>query len=543
MGLLFRLLTVLAYVGAFLMIVSNTGPGKDFLGRRGWLVALVVMVLMSVFAIPAARHWLARSTPQSRIGLVIFGVVPTILLVVGTVLLLPPVYQTAALRMIFLVVVCSLPAILYYLFMATKKYSLFNEFITNLDRLGLLNPKRLPPALIPAGLADETESERKNRIMTYLQKFESVYGSIPTDLGGVVLDATDTSQRIIDPRMQKTDSSGFASLFTFDTTVPVLLATALIGLGWLITLPPWQGSRPTKTGPLPVAAVAAPPQATDAGGRPSGEWLNAFIPERNPVQFAFMGAYFFSLQMLFRRYVRRDLRASAYVSVSLRIILSVIGTWVVIAAVTFLPTQSLRQNASDLDRLLVLGFVIGVFPRVAWQIVQAAVKRFTGAALLLPSLQAQLPISDLDGLTVWHEARLEEEDVENVPNMATVDLVDLMIDTRFPAERIIDWVDQAILYTHLGPEKARAEQLTRREILRIHGIRTASGLVEAFYQSRQRTDRDEFEKILDGEGRSPMRSLIDALATNPNLKLIQTWRGVGVHSAADAAGRPRALAS
>jgi hypothetical protein len=191
----------------------------------------------------------------------------------------------------------------------------------------------------------------------------------------------------------------------------------------------------------------------------------------------------------------------------------------------------------------VLGFVIGVFPRVAWQIVQAAVKRFTGAALLLPSLQAQLPISDLDGLTVWHEARLEEEDVENIPNMATVDLVDLMIDTRFPAERIIDWVDQAILYTHLGPEKRRADRLTRREILRAHGIRTASGLMEAFYRSRQRPDREEFEKILDGEGRSPMRSLIDSLGTNPNLKLVQAWRGTGVYPAVAETAGPRALAS
>jgi len=194
------------------------------------------------------------------------------------------------------------------------------------------------------------------------------------------------------------------------------------------------------------------------------------------------------------------------------------------------------------DRLLVVGFVIGVFPRVVWQVVQAAVKRFTGAAVLLPSLQAQLPISDLDGLTVWHEARLEEEDVENIPNMATADLVDLMIDTRFPAERIIDWVDQAILYTHLGPEKEEGDKPRQRDLLRMHGIRTASALVEAFYRSEQRNERQAFEKILESEGRSPMRPLVDALATNPNLKLIQTWRGIGSYPVAEAAG-PRAMAS
>jgi len=312
---LVRLLSVLAYLVAVLVIVSNTTAGQTFITRRWWIVALVVAALLSVLALPAARRWVARSTPQSRVGLVIFGIVPVVLLAVGTVLLLREEYQKAALRMIFLVVVCSLPAILYYLFMATKKYSLFNEFVTNLDRLGLLNPRRLPPQLIPSGLADETERERKNRILTYLQKFEAVYGSLPTDLGGVVLDATDTSEIIIDPRLRKTDPTGLASLFTFDTTVPVLVATALLALGWLITLPPWQGDRPTGKSRSAVA-VTVSSGATQPGRTPSvdgkaaagtaaDDWLRAFTPERNPVQFAFLGAYFFSLQMLFRRYVRR----------------------------------------------------------------------------------------------------------------------------------------------------------------------------------------------------------------------------------------------
>ena len=64
-----------------------------------------------------------------------------------------------------------------------------------------------------------------------------------------------------------------------------------------------------------------------------------------------------------------------------------------------------------------------------------------------------MPVSDLDGLTVWHEARLEEEDIENIPNMATTEIVDLMLSTRFPPDRIIDWVDQAIFFTHLGPDE------------------------------------------------------------------------------------------
>src|SRR6185369_10887506 len=203
------------------------------------------------------------------------------------------------------------------------------------------------------------------------------------------------------------------------------------------------------------------PQTKDKNGEedaPRGlspKWLGAFTPESTPVHFAFLGAYFFCLQMLFRRYVRRDLRASAYVSVALRIILAVIGTWVVVATAAALPTSWLgsRDSAEYSSRLLVLGFVIGVFPRVAWQIIQKITKDTFG--FFLSSLKTELPVNELDGLTVWHEARLEEEDIENIPNMATADIVDLMLNTRIPSDRIIDWVDQAILYTHLGPEEKK----------------------------------------------------------------------------------------
>ena len=46
------------------------------------------------------------------------------------------------------------------------------------------------------------------------------------------------------------------------------------------------------------------------------------IPTRNLL--GFLGAYFFSFQMLFRRFVRRDLSSNAYVAASMRIIMAVL---------------------------------------------------------------------------------------------------------------------------------------------------------------------------------------------------------------------------
>ena len=145
--------------------------------------------------------------------------------------------------------------------------------------------------------------------------------------------------------------------------------------------------------------------------------------------------------MLFRRYVRADLRGNAYIAVVMRIFLAVIGVWVISSAGRAAGWQGTSQ-------MLLLAFVIGVFPNVAWQVIRGATSKMF--KVVLPSLESGMPLNCLDGLTVWHETRLEEEDIENVHNMATADIVDLLVDTRIPAGRIVDWIDQAILLTHLG---------------------------------------------------------------------------------------------
>lgn len=173
-----------------------------------------------------------------------------------------------------------------------------------------------------------------------------------------------------------------------------------------------------------------------------------------------------------------------------------------------------------------LAFAIGFFPPVAWQLVRQSLKTVSG--LFLPATDSQLPLSELDGLNVWHQTRFEEEDIEIIPNMATADIVDLLLNTRIPPDRIIDWIDQAILYTHL-PEEQTAHY---REKLRQQGIRTASEFLYAYERSGCQNDTARFEAILPSErdGRSPVRGLAMALFTNPNLCLIQAWRGLAIGS-------------
>jgi hypothetical protein len=345
----------------------------------------------------------------------------------------------------------------------------------------------------------ETEVAHERRIVTYLDKVEAVYGRLDQHFAQSVVEGLRESTKAMDLTIPRSHS-----VFTTETSIPVLVATMLIALGWLVTMPP---------------SVPATEHVR----------LGIFSAVRTPVYFAFLGAYFFSVQMLFRRYLRRDLHPGAYTSVTLRIILAVIGTWV--AVEVFYPLSQANVAAAQAgaaqdslvnQSLLYIGFAIGVFPSVVWQMLATTGKRF-GAFIRLPSMRNELPLSDLDGLTIWHEARFEEEDIENIPNLATADVVELLLHTRIPPDRIVDWLDQAILYTALGAESPKS---SKRAVLRAQGIRNAVGLMEAYRKSIVRDDTDALEKLLPGSGRSVIRTLVDTVDTNPNLRLVEAWRGM-----------------
>ena len=460
-------------IGAFIALSNQTS--RIFIFRWWWAILLPTAVVGTVLAIPPIRKRLEHQKASFRAGLFIFGVIPLLLALIGSVTVLPQRYQLIALRSVILVTVCLLPAVMWFLFIAARKASLLNGFLANLYRLGLLSPAPRSSSASPA-----TDPAHDQRLMSYLQKFESVYGRLSPSVRDSVL------KKGISPYK----ASDVTSLIGQSTTVPVMLSTILIALGWLVTLPPAQ----------------VPHTITDAS-----TWAHAIEPTATPVTLAFLGAYFFSLQMLFRRYVRNDLGGSAYVAVSMRIVLAVIGTWVVMVA-------SLQLGLATEGQLLVIGFVIGVFPQVAWQIIQTAFRKTT-SFIRLKSMESDLPLSDLDGLTVWHEARLEEEDIENIPNMATTDLVELFINTRFPPERIIDWVDQAILYTQLG-----AENKGFRDVLRLQGIRTATSFLEVSAAIKKQQEQSAADDTTSANAMEFASSLAAALSTNSNLALVQRWR-------------------
>jgi hypothetical protein len=265
---------------------------------------------------------------------------------------------------------------------------------------------------------------------------------------------------------------------------PIFIAATLLVLGWVLVLPVVNPSN----------AVA------DASS------VASFLtPRHTTYVFGFLGAYFYAINLIARRYVRGDLRPKAYGSISVRILVVLILSWVL--EVAFKPD----------DWVFVAAFIVGIVPETFFTLVaetrRAALGKITRGALREPH-----PLTRLEGIDLYDRSRLQDEGVNNVEALAHHDLVELMLATRIPVPRLVDWVDQAILYLHTVNKDGND---IGRDHLRSCGIRTASDLIAVH------EDDDLWQVLLSGDVVQPPRRLdlvVKAIVDDEWMADVMTWR-------------------
>jgi len=277
---------------------------------------------------------------------------------------------------------------------------------------------------------------------------------------------------------------------------PIPLATIVLAFGWILAL-------------LPVKSDPPPASLTDVA--------LSFAPQANTVAFGFLGAYFFAINLILRRYARDDLRPKAYSTITVRVIVAVLLGWLVKVVAPDWP----QIGAA----LLVVAFLIGIVPETFLTFLQEIyrakwIRRFTS------EIEEPVPLKNLEGIDLYDRARLLDEGIANIEALANHDLIDLLLETRIPAARLIDWMDQAILHLHarLSPGLHNA--------LRRAGIRTASDLVTVDGKHRgalistlvrsMNAEKSELEKVLE--------VLVASLRDDEWMEYIRNWRtGSAVH--------------
>jgi hypothetical protein len=416
-----------------------------------WTVITTIAIVLVAGLI--TLRFLANKKPQARIASNTVNVLVMVLIFLAPALVLASPHRSLLFKVTILVYLSSLPAALYLIFIASKGRSLWEEYVINLWRLRVDAPENLPmppPAstwhskwreLHPNWDGERIRVEAPRTGRMYQEKFEGVFGPLQYD----------------------GDSVKITGLVR-EALVPVVLATIVITFGWLLVMQPES-----------VFNVEFMLDPSDSPGAPL-----------KSIKFGFLGAYFYVIQMLVRRFFQNDLKTAAYVHSTLRILMVCLLVWAVEMACDGMP-----GGGPDADARAALAFVIGVFPQVAWQVLTTFLKKTFRR--VVPSLEQEYPLSDLDGMNIWYQSRLLEEGIEDQQNLATAALVDVMLNTRVPVERLVDWIDQSLLILHLGrgvterrelsksPSKQNGSKTaaqSRVRTLRGYGIRTATDLQE-----------------------------------------------------------------
>jgi hypothetical protein len=338
--------------------------------------------------------------------------------------LLGPYWRMALAELLLVALLAVVPGWLYLEFVIHRGQGLYDEYVLNLFRLHIDEYRNLPAPPQHTSYYLPWQAEHKklrtsSKDNLYRRKFEAVYGP-----------ASVSTKALLGRR-----HDGWRQLAR--TFGPVVLATVVLCLGWALTFQP-ELLRQAADG---AATVPVRAQLATA-----------------PLQFGFVGAYLFILQDITRRYFRDDLKPGAYISAVVRII-------VVTMLVTTIHLVWRSGGAGE----AVFAFLVGFFPESGLRLLFASLAR--PVARLFPSIGAEYPLHEIDGLSIWYEARLLEEGIEDIENLTTANLVDVMLRTRVPLNRLIDWLDQGFLFLHLSNHGH-----DRRGALLQLGIRTASDL-------------------------------------------------------------------
>ncbi len=468
-----------AILGLVLAAVAVVRLRDADVGVRAVQAVYLVVVLLVGVAMPVAAVWAGGNLDNVLDDL--SSDIPEVR-AEATLLLLGRSIQT-----VFIIVVALLPGLLYFLFDRYRLSTLGEEFTRQIFRL------------------DTSVKTRGDIHAKYGHLIEEAYGS--------------------DRRR------GGSSRQQPGTRLPIVIATVVFALGWIVVLLNAEVD-PTVFDTSDIRSMIAPWQSATA--------------------FAFLGAYIFVLQAALRAYLRGDLRPKFYSYAVLRVVVAVVFGWVLELMINWGDEEAAAPSgldgasqvadaatslASDIDGtlLLVAAFAVGLVPDTFLLRLRELLRK---RGFKFADLTEQHPLTDLEGIDIYDRARLEQEGVTNIEALAHSNLVELILQTRIPAGRLVDWTDQALLYIHVrtsGTEPEAANQAERkkaadekRDHLRDWGIRTASDLLvarAAAYQRGGPAEVDRLLKRLSAKGNNPsqLQTVIDAISDDEWMRQIMDW--------------------
>lgn len=273
----------------------------------------------------------------------------------------------------------------------------------------------------------------------------------------------------------------------------LVISTSLLVMGWIISLSPIGSAHNELT-----------------------SLIDFFVPVPTAFTFGFLGVYFFTINMIYRRYVRADLTTKTYAYITMRLLITLVLVWTVSTLPQFQVGSALETG------LFIVAFIIGIFPETGMTLIQDQFRLITKQ----PQEKDNFSLTKLEGMNLYDRARLLEEGIENIENLAHHNLMELIVRTRIPTPRLVDMFDQAILYLHLGLEANDEDQQSRnserddaRSLLKSLGVRTATDLIKCKNDLYAFKDDEKYKTII-----SKLDVITTALKDDEWLNYVQNWR-------------------